>query len=67
MESIARTHTIVAASGAGKQCTLLVQTHGPLLDPAWQVHPVSLEDIILAYLSKSALVGQDGRKMEVAQ
>ena len=69
MESIARTHTIVAARGAGKQCTLLVQTHGPLLDPAWQVHPVSLEDIILAYLSqsKSALVSQNGRTLEVAQ
>ncbi len=69
MESIARTHTIVATSGAGKQCTLLVQTHGPLLDPAWQVHPVSLEDIILAYLSqsKSALVSQNGRTLEVVQ
>jgi len=69
IESIARTHTIVAVSGTGKQCMLLVQTHGPILDPAWQVHPVSLEDIILAYLSqsKSALVGQDGRTLEVAQ
>jgi ABC-type multidrug transport system ATPase subunit len=69
MESIARTHTIVAASGTGKQCTLMVQTHGPLLDPVWQVHPVSLEDIIFAYLSqsKSTLAGQDGRTLEVAQ
>ncbi len=69
MESLARTHTIVAVNGTGRQCTLLVQTRGPLLDPAWQVHPVSLEDIIFAYLSqsRSALVGQDGRTLEVAQ
>ncbi len=69
IESIARTHTIVAVSGTGKQCTLLVHTRGPLLDPAWQVHSVSLEDIILAYLSQSklALVGQDERTVEVTQ
>jgi ABC-2 type transport system ATP-binding protein len=69
MESIARTHTIVAASGSGRQCTLLVQTHGPILDPDWQVHLVSLEDIIFGYLSqsKSALVNQDGRTLEVTQ
>lgn len=69
MDSLARTHTIVAASGTGKQCTLLVQARGPLLDPAWQIHPVSLEDIIFAYLSrsKSALAGQDRRTLEVAQ
>lgn len=46
-------YTVVTASEAGRQCTLLVQTHGPLLDPAWEVRDVSLEEIILAYLSQS--------------
>lgn len=46
-------YTVVTASEAERQCTLLVQTHGPLVDPAWEVREVSLEDIILAYLSQT--------------
>jgi hypothetical protein len=31
---------------------LLVRTHGPILDPSWEVQEVSLEDIVLAYLGQ---------------
>ncbi len=69
LESVGRTHTILSVSGGGRQCALLVRTHGPVLDPAWEVRPVSLEDIIMAYLvqSPSAVVGQDKKHLEVAQ
>ena len=53
IESVARTHTILTSNGTGRQCTLLVHTHGPIVDPAWEVRDVSLEDIILAYLAHS--------------
>lgn len=43
---------IIEKSHAGKQSTLLVRTTDPILDPAWTVRPVSLEDMVLAYMSQ---------------
>jgi ABC-2 type transport system ATP-binding protein len=43
---------IIEESHAGKQSTLLVRTTDPILDPAWTVRPVSLEDMVLAYMSQ---------------
>ena len=34
-----------------RQSTLLVRTEEPIIDPAWSVEEVSLEDIVLAYMS----------------
>jgi len=34
-----------------KQSTFLVRTNQPILDPAWNVKPVTLEDLVLAYMS----------------
>jgi ABC-2 type transport system ATP-binding protein len=62
-------YTVVTASEAGRQCTLLVQAHAPLLDPAWEVRDVSLEEIILAYLSQSnaTMTTLEEKKLGVAQ
>jgi ABC-2 type transport system ATP-binding protein len=49
--AIASVHTIVEASHTDRQTTLLVRTNGPVFDPSWDVQEVSLEDIVLAYLS----------------
>ena len=43
---------VIEESHAGKQSTLLVRTSEPVLDPAWTVRPVSLEDLVLAYMSQ---------------
>ena len=34
----------------GRQTTLLVRTDEPILDPAWTVEPVDLEDLVLALM-----------------
>ena len=44
---------VIEESQAGKQSTLLVRTTEPVLDPAWTVRPVSLEDLVLAYMSQA--------------
>jgi ABC-2 type transport system ATP-binding protein len=44
---------IITESHTDKQSSLLVRTDGPVLDPAWAVKPVSLEDLVLAYLSRA--------------
>jgi ABC-2 type transport system ATP-binding protein len=44
---------VVTESHTDKQSNLLIRTDGPVLDPAWTVTPVSLEDLVLAYLSRA--------------
>ncbi len=41
---------IVEESETDRQTTLLVRTGGPIVDPAWTVERVSLEELVLAYL-----------------
>jgi ABC-2 type transport system ATP-binding protein len=44
---------IITESHTDKQSSLLIRTDGPVLDPAWAVKPVSLEDLVLAYMSRA--------------
>ena len=44
---------VITESHTDKQSNLLVRTDGPVLDPAWAVQPVSLEDLVLAYMSRA--------------
>jgi ABC-type multidrug transport system ATPase subunit len=43
--------TVVQSSHTDRQSTLLVRTDQPVTDPAWTVHEVTLEDLVLAYLA----------------
>jgi ABC-2 type transport system ATP-binding protein len=43
-------HQVVAASHTDRQTTLLVRVAGPVHDPAWAVHDVDLEQLVLAYM-----------------
>jgi ABC-2 type transport system ATP-binding protein len=45
---------VVAASHTDRQSTLLVRTDAPILDPAWTVGRLSLEDLVLAYMGHAA-------------
>jgi ABC-2 type transport system ATP-binding protein len=58
---------VIEESHTDKQSVLLVRTEDPVLDPAWTVRPVSLEDLILAYMSQSAAATRARRPgLEVA-
>jgi ABC-2 type transport system ATP-binding protein len=48
---IAGVAQVVRASHTERQATLLVRTDGPIHDPAWKAHEVTLEDVVLAYLA----------------
>ena len=37
-----------------RQSTLIVRTTGPVLDPAWMVEQLSLEDLVLAYMGRAS-------------
>jgi len=45
---------VISASHTDRQSTLLVRTSGPVLDPAWTVSEVGLEDLVLAYMKQAA-------------
>ena len=44
---------VIEESHTDKQSTFLVRTDEPILDPAWTVKPVTLEDLVLAYMSQA--------------
>jgi ABC-2 type transport system ATP-binding protein len=44
---------VISASHTDVQTTLLVRTSDPVMDPAWTVAEVGLEDLVLAYMSEA--------------
>jgi ABC-2 type transport system ATP-binding protein len=42
---------VIEARHTGEHSTLLVRSDEPVDDPAWMVEPVSLEDLVLAYMA----------------
>ena len=44
---------VIEESHTDRQSTLLVRCDGPVLDPAWTVETVSLEDLVLAYMGRA--------------
>jgi ABC-2 type transport system ATP-binding protein len=52
-DSLPGDQKIIEASHTDRQSTLLVRTDRPILDPAWTVEQVSLETLVLAYMSQA--------------
>jgi ABC-2 type transport system ATP-binding protein len=52
---------VISASHADVQTTLLVRTSDPVMDPAWTVSQVGLEDLVLAYMSQAPGRRRDNR------
>ncbi len=52
--SLPANQVVIEESHTGKQSTFLVRTSDPVHDPAWTVRPVSLDDLVIAYLSRTA-------------
>jgi ABC-2 type transport system ATP-binding protein len=51
--SLPASQTVITESHTDRQTTLLIRTTEPIADPAWTIRPVSLEDLVLAYLGRS--------------
>jgi ABC-2 type transport system ATP-binding protein len=45
---------VIEARHTDRQSTLIVRTGGPVLDPVWMVEQLSLEDLVLAYMSQAS-------------
>jgi ABC-2 type transport system ATP-binding protein len=52
--SLPASQHVIEASHTDRQSTLIVRTDGPVHDPAWSAEPLSLEDVVLAYMSQAS-------------
>jgi len=52
--SVEAAHTVVQASYAARQATLLVRLSGAALNPTWASRPPTLEELVLGYMSRAA-------------
>ena len=59
--SLPASQEVIQESHTDKQSTLLVRTTDPILDPAWTVRPVTMDDLVLAYMSQPPGAGQAPR------
>jgi ABC-2 type transport system ATP-binding protein len=59
---------VITASHTQRQSTLIVRTEAPVHDPAWTVEELSMEDLVLAYMSEAGASQRKPRpKLEAAQ
>ena len=55
---------VIGESHTDRQSTLVVRSDHPVLDPAWSVDRLDLEDLVLAYMTRAVHVDR-GPKLEV--
>jgi len=56
---------VISASHTDRQSSFLVRTGTPILDPAWTVGALSLEDLVLAYMSGPSTVDRSRSSLGV--
>ena len=61
-DSLPAGQEVIEASHTDRQSTFLIRSDGPVLDPAWTVRPVTLDDLVLAYMSKARDAGTAARR-----
>ncbi len=52
--SLPASQEVIEESHTDRQSTFLVRTSDPVHDPAWTVRPVTLDDLVIAYLGRPA-------------
>jgi ABC-2 type transport system ATP-binding protein len=52
-DNLPRGQQVIEESHVGRQSTFLIRTTDPIFDPSWTVTPVTLDDILLAYMKQA--------------
>jgi ABC-2 type transport system ATP-binding protein len=59
---------VITATHTERQSTLIVRTDAPVYDPSWTVEPLTLEDLVLAYMSEAGVSQRKRRpRLETAR
>jgi ABC-2 type transport system ATP-binding protein len=64
-KDLPRGQHVVTESHTDRQSTFLIRTEQPILDPAWSVSQLTLEDLVLAYMSRTPQTQPDRPLLEV--
>jgi ABC-2 type transport system ATP-binding protein len=59
---VAGVGAVIDHQSNGPQATMTVRTDGPIHDPRWVVETIGLEELVLAYLSRSSTPSPPGRQ-----
>ena len=60
-----RDQHVVSESHTDRQSTFVIRTEAPVLDPAWAVGSLGLEDLVLAYMEQALAPSRPDRPLEV--
>jgi len=52
-DTLPSSYEVIEESHTDKQSTLLVRSDEAILDPAWNVRPVTMDDLVLAYMARA--------------
>ena len=58
---------VIEAIQADRQSTLIVRSDDPILDPAWSVEQLTMDDLVLAYMDRAAAGSSETRRPALAQ
>ena len=64
-ESLPSGQDVIEESHTDRQSTLIVRCDGPVLDPAWTVEDLNLEDLVLAYMGNASTARRARQRLEV--
>jgi ABC-2 type transport system ATP-binding protein len=53
VDNLPKTARVVEVSHTERQTTVVVASDDPILDPSWSVEPLTLEDLVLAYMAQA--------------
>ena len=53
---------VINASHTERSSTLLIRSEDPILDPAWTVEKVTLDDLVLAYMGQAVAEERDHKR-----
>jgi ABC-2 type transport system ATP-binding protein len=60
-KSLPADQQVITVSHTDRQSTFLIRTDQPILDPAWTVSQLTLEDVVLAYMGRSSTPQENNR------
>jgi ABC-2 type transport system ATP-binding protein len=52
LDALAKVSEVIVGSETPRQTSAVIRVAAPLFDPVWEVHPMTLEEIVLAYLAQ---------------
>jgi ABC-2 type transport system ATP-binding protein len=58
INALERDHEVVRVDRTARQVSVIARLHGPIAEPGWTVEEAGLEEIVLAYLGRTAPASQ---------